>query len=144
MTDEFVSEYETLSLPKPRSVFALLTYDSVWTVAYVLRQFLDVTTNQHDGSRGRGDSNSSFKAGTHLASFSYHTGAVMRAAFTSAMENANFIGVSVCKSVFSIISLLTLLRLLHNLHSAIIIVRCARKHEIIETNIIITKFTRTI
>ena len=87
-TEEFLSAYNSLNVKSPRSMYAQLTYDSVWSVALTLRQAMERTKQAHNN--------------TQLEDFKYRSGKHMYDDLFDIMGNLEFLGVSV--SAMSVIS----------------------------------------
>lgn len=80
-TEEFLQAYASLGVKTPRSMYAQLTYDSVWTVALTLQQTMENLAR--DGNK------------TRLEDFRYKSGSAMYNKLFDIMGKLEFMGVSV-------------------------------------------------
>ena len=89
-TEEFLEAYDTLGLKSRRSVYAQLTYDSIWTVAYTLRKAM----SRLDKVAMPGSHQLLPEHAYSLADFSYAY-PQMAQEFSKIMGDLEFMGVSV-------------------------------------------------
>ena len=79
-TEEFLQAYARIGVKTPRSMYAQLTYDSVWTVALTLQQTMERLAKNNN---------------THLEDFTYKSGSATFDELFDMMGQLEFMGVSV-------------------------------------------------